>query len=137
GAGALPRRVTIALNSSINSHARRGDPRGRRRSRDQLMDTAKPFRSARFPQSREELHSWILEHLGLAPDSQSAVLAAIDSVFTRHQELWEASKEEALQALGAHFAYEIVRLQHQLAEKEMAVTSISQHFERLVAELTD
>jgi diguanylate cyclase (GGDEF)-like protein len=101
------------------------------------MHAVNRFRSSQFPQSLNELRLWIHEQLDFAPDLQSDVLAAIGSVFTRHKQLWEASKEEAIEALNAGFAYKIERLQRQLAEKEAAVTSISQYFEQLVADLTD
>ena len=100
------------------------------------MQAVKRVRSVRLPQSRHELKSWLDEHLDLAPDLRSVVSAAIDSVFTRHKQLFEASKEEALQAIGAGVAYRIARLQRQLSEKETVHISISQYLERLVADLT-
>jgi diguanylate cyclase (GGDEF)-like protein len=101
------------------------------------MHSVNRFRSAPFPQSRTELEEWLHEHLDLAPDVESVVATAIDSVFTRHKQLWEASKEEAIQALTAGFAYKIARLQQQLSDKESAVTSMAEHFEQLVADLAD
>ena len=101
------------------------------------MHAAKRFRSAPLPQSRDDLQEWLHEQLDLPADLQFVVFAAIDSVFTRHKQLWEASKEEAMQALSARFAYKVARLQHQLSEKETAVSSLAQHFEQLVADLSD
>ena len=68
------------------------------------MHAAKRFRSAPLPQSRDDLQEWLHEQLDLPADLQFVVFAAIDSVFTRHKQLWEASKEEAMQALSARFA---------------------------------
>src|SRR5712692_10261823 len=98
---------------------------------------SKPFRPARFPQSRTELQAWIHEHLELAPNRQSALLAAIDAVFTRHQQLWQESKEESIQALSAEFAYKMAHLQREVSEKDTTVKNISQYFEQLVADLSD
>src|SRR5882724_9836057 len=97
----------------------------------------RPFQPAQYPQSRNELQQWLCEHLNVAPDLQPAVVGAIDSVFSRHKQLWEASKEEAIQAVSARFVYKIATLQRKLSEKETAVSNISQHFEQLVADLAD
>lgn len=101
------------------------------------MRTVKTFVSAQFPQSRGELHVWIHEHLKLSLKLESALLATIDAVFTRHQQLWEESKEEAIQALSAGFADKMARVQVELAAKDTTVTSISRYFEQLVTDLTD
>jgi len=100
------------------------------------MQADKRLRSAQLPHSRHELKAWLHEHLDLAPDLQFIVFGAIDLVFTRHKQLFEASKEEAIQALSAGFAYKIARLQRQLSEKETTVISISQYLEKLMADLT-
>jgi diguanylate cyclase (GGDEF)-like protein len=100
------------------------------------MHAVKRIRSAPLPQSRHELKSWLQKHLDLAPDLRSIVFAAIDSVFTRHKRLLDASKEEAVQALSAGFVYKIARLQRQLSEKETAGIRISQYIDQLVADLT-
>jgi diguanylate cyclase (GGDEF)-like protein len=101
------------------------------------MHAARRLQAAQYPQSRDDLQRWLCEHLDLAPDLQPAVFGAIDSVFTRHKQLWEASREEAIQALSAGFAYKIANLQRKLSDKETAVSSISQHFEQLVADLAE
>jgi diguanylate cyclase (GGDEF)-like protein len=101
------------------------------------MHSVNQFRPSPFPQSRSELEEWLHEHLALPPDLESVVVTAIDSVFTRHKRLWETSKEEAIQALTAGFAYTVARLQQKLSEKESAVASLSNHFEQLVADLAD
>jgi len=99
-----------------------------------LTVTVKPFHPAQVPRSHRELQAWIREHLELAPGIQSGLLAAIDAVFTRHTQLGQESKEEAMQALNAGFAYKIARLELERREKEAI---ISQYFEQIVADLTE
>jgi diguanylate cyclase (GGDEF)-like protein len=101
------------------------------------MHSANRSLPAPFPQSRTELEQWLHEHLNLAPDLESAVVTAIDSVFTRHKQLYETSKAEAIQALTAGFVYRIARVQQQLSERESAVTSMARYFGQLVADLAD
>ena len=90
-----------------------------------------------YPQSRDDLQQWLCDHLHVPPHVQPAVFGAIDSVFTRHRQLWETAKDDALQALVAAFVYRIANLQRQLSEKDAAAARLSQHFEQLVAELTE
>jgi diguanylate cyclase (GGDEF)-like protein len=89
------------------------------------------------PQTRYELQAWVREHLRLQPHTESALLAAIDAVFTRHERLWQESKQEAIQALSAGFADKMARVKTELSAKDATVSSISRYFEGLVAELTD
>src|SRR5262245_60069022 len=89
------------------------------------------------PQTRNELQSWVRERLKLPPALESALLAAIDAVFTRHERLWQESKQEAIQALSAGFADKMARVQTELSAKDATVSSISSYFEALVADLTD
>src|SRR6185295_16238021 len=56
------------------------------------------------PQTRNELQSWVREHLALTPDREASLLTAIDAVFTRHERLWQESKQDAITALSAGFA---------------------------------
>ncbi|HXI27079.1 MAG TPA: hypothetical protein VNG89_01610, partial [Vicinamibacterales bacterium] len=56
------------------------------------------------PQTRNELQAWVREQLRMAAPLETALLAAIDAVFTRHERLWQESKQEAIQALSAGFA---------------------------------
>src|SRR5580765_4457291 len=101
-----------------------------------VMHAVRRFRPVQLPQSRHDLKSWLDEHLELAPDRRSVVFAAIDSVFNRHMQLFEMSKEETFQAISARTAYKIARLQRQLSQKDAVHISISQYLERLVADLT-
>src|SRR5574342_735393 len=56
---------------------------------------------------------------------------------TRHELLWQDSKQEAIQALSAGFADKMSRVKHELNAKDATVSSISRYFEQLVADLTD
>ena len=89
------------------------------------------------PQTRHDLQAWVREHLRLQPHQEQALLAAIDAVFTRHERLWQESKQEAVQALSAGFADKMARVKTELSAKDATVSSISRYFEGLVAELTD
>jgi len=89
------------------------------------------------PQTRSELQAWVRERLRLPAGAESALLAAIDAVFTRHERLWQESKQEAVQALSAGFADKMARVKTELSAKDATVNSISRYFEALVADLTD
>jgi diguanylate cyclase (GGDEF)-like protein len=90
-----------------------------------------------WPQTRSELDSWIRAALRLTPADETNLMRAIDTVFSRYQALWEASKEEAMQALSVGFADKVNRLRTELSARDATVNSISQYFEELVAGLTD
>jgi diguanylate cyclase (GGDEF)-like protein len=89
------------------------------------------------PQTRNELQAWVREQLTLAPALETAQLGAIDAVFTRHERLWQESKQEAIQALSAGFADKMAHVHTELSAKDATVSSISRYFEALVADLTD
>src|SRR3954468_19654815 len=89
------------------------------------------------PQTRSELHAWVRSRLHLPPNLESELLAGIDAVFTRHERLWQESKQEAIQALSAGFADKMARAKTELSARDATVSSISRYFEALVAELTD
>jgi len=89
------------------------------------------------PQTRNELQGWVHEHLKLPAAIETALLGAIDAVFTRHERLWQESKQEAIQALSAGFADKMARVQTELSARDATVSSISRYFEALVADLTD
>lgn len=90
-----------------------------------------------WPQTRSELDEWIETHLTVPPNDRSRLLTAIDVVFTRHQRLWEESKEEAIQALSACFSEKVARLRTELQAKDATVSSIARYFEGLVGNLTE
>jgi GGDEF domain-containing protein len=89
------------------------------------------------PQTRSELYDWIRGRLQLPMALETELLAAIDAVFTRHERLWQDSKQEAVQALSAGFADKMARARTELSARDATVSSISRYFEGLVAELTD
>src|SRR5262249_34308857 len=89
------------------------------------------------PQTRSELHTWVRERLRLPAAIESALLSAIDAVFTRHERLWQESKQEAIQALSSGFADKMARVKTELSAKDATVNSIARYFEALVADLTD
>jgi diguanylate cyclase (GGDEF)-like protein len=89
------------------------------------------------PQTRCDLQQWVREHLQLAPPVQNQLLSAIDAVFARHERLWQESKQEAVRALSAGFAQQMARVRNELSMKDATVSSITQYFEKLVADLTD
>ena len=89
------------------------------------------------PQTRGDLARWVREHLRLAPAAQAELLAAVDAVFERHERLWQDSKQEAVRALSAAFADKMAGAKNELSAKDATVSSISQYFEKLVADLTD
>ncbi len=96
-------------------------------------DPARPT----LPQTRSELSDWIHERLQLPKPLEGDLLAAIDAVFSRHQRLWQESKEEAIQALSRGVADKMAQLRTELSARDATVSSISQYFEDLVAGLTE
>jgi PleD family two-component response regulator len=93
--------------------------------------------SATPPETFNELQVWIRDRLRLPPEAESALLAAIDAVFMRHERLWQESKNEAIRALSAGFADKMARAKMELSAREATVSSISRYFEALVADLTE
>ena len=71
------------------------------------------------------------------PNDRARLMTAIDVVFTRHQRLWQESKEEAIQALSAGFTEKMARLRTELSARDATVSSIAQYFEDLVDSLTE
>src|ERR1051326_831437 len=96
-----------------------------------------PFSSTPTPQTRSDLQGWIREHLRLPSSLESELMQAIDTVFVRHERLWQESKEEAIQALSSGCADKMARAKQELSAKDATVSSISRYFEHLVDELTD
>ncbi len=100
--------------------------------RPEKLEDPKPL-----PQTRSELQAWIHDRLHLSPAHESELLTAIEGVFSRHERLWQESKQEAIQALSAGFADKMARVTHELSARDATVSSISRYFEQLVADLTD
>src|SRR6266849_796347 len=89
------------------------------------------------PQTRNELEAWIREQLKLPAALKRSLLTAMDAVFTRHERVWQESKQEAIRAMSDTFADKMARVQTELSAKDATVSSISRYFEALVSELTD
>jgi diguanylate cyclase (GGDEF)-like protein len=93
--------------------------------------------SESLPQTRTELQAWVRDRLRLPVELESALSSAIDTVFIRHERLWQESKQEAIRALSAGFADKMTLVMHELSARDATVSSISSYFEQLVADLTD
>jgi diguanylate cyclase (GGDEF)-like protein len=106
---------------------------------DKLVPAAatNPVEGPAQPQTRSELQAWVREQLVLTTALETSLLTAIDAVFTRHERLWQESKQEAITALSAGFAEKMADVASELSAKEATVSSISRYFEALVADLTD
>jgi diguanylate cyclase (GGDEF)-like protein len=102
-----------------------------------VMRSSKQTTDGPQPQTRNELEAWVRERLSLDARLEAALVAAIDAVFTRHERLWQESKQDAIQALSAAFADKMAHVQTELSAKDATVSSISRYFEALVADLTD
>ena len=90
-----------------------------------------------MPQTLNELQVWIRDTLRLPREHEASLLAAIDAVFMRHEQLWQESKHDAIRALSAGFAETMARARMELSAREATVSSISRYFEALVADLTE
>jgi diguanylate cyclase (GGDEF)-like protein len=89
------------------------------------------------PETLNDLHHWIREQLSLSQAHQDSLIQAVDAVFARHETMWQASKQEALQAMSTGFSDRMRRMREELAARETTVSSITKYFEQLVADLTD
>jgi len=89
------------------------------------------------PETVSDLRHWIKEQLPLSTAQHDALLQAVDSVIARHEVMWQASKQEALQAMSTGFSDRMRRMREELAARETTVSSITKYFEQLVADLTD
>ena len=90
-----------------------------------------------LPQTRPELRSWVHDHLQLSSLVERQLFEAIDAILTRHERLWQESKQDAIYALSAGFADKMAGLKTELSDRDATVSSISRYFEALVADLTD
>ena len=98
---------------------------------------AEPLPAVNPPETVNDLHHWIKDQLHLTPAQQDSLLQAVDSVIARHEVMWQASKQEALQAMSTGFSDRMRRMRDELAARETTVSSITKYFEQLVADLTD
>src|SRR5258708_34314631 len=84
-----------------------------------------------------DLREWVQAALDLHPDRAAELLARIEEVVARQRQLVEESKHDAIRALSQGFAAKMERLQRQLTEKDVTVSTIARYFEEVVADLTD
>ena len=98
---------------------------------------AEPQQALTPPDTVSDLHHWIREQLPLSQAQQNSLLQAVDHVIARHESMWQASKQEALQAMSTGFSDRMRRMREELAARETTVSSITKYFEQLVADLTD
>jgi diguanylate cyclase (GGDEF)-like protein len=96
-----------------------------------------PLPAATPPETVSDLRHWIKELLPLTAAQQASLLQAVDHVMARHELMWQASKQEALQAMSTGFSDRMRRMREELAARETTVSSITRYFEQLVADLTD
>jgi PleD family two-component response regulator len=101
------------------------------------MQSQKPIVKRPEPQTFGELQAWIHDHLNLPAELEAALIEAVDSVLTRHEQLWQESKHDAIKAVSEGFAEKMSRVQQELNARNATVSSISSYFEQLVADLTD
>src|SRR5258708_6396725 len=89
------------------------------------------------PGTTADLREWVQARLDLHPDRAAELLARIEEVVARQRQLVEESKHDAIRALSQGFAAKMERLQRQLTEKDVTVSTIARYFEEVVADLTD
>ena len=80
------------------------------------------------PETVSDLRHWIREQLPLTSAQQSSLLQAVDHVIARHEVMWQASKQEALQAMSTGFSDRMRRMREELAARETTVSSITKYF---------
>ncbi|MGH9140188.1 MAG: GGDEF domain-containing protein [Vicinamibacterales bacterium] len=90
-----------------------------------------------LPDTRQDLPSWVRETIPLPDHLHDLLLAAVERIFDRHEQLWQASKQDAMRAMSQGFADQLARLKHQLAAKDATVSNISEYFENLVSSLSE
>jgi len=90
-----------------------------------------------LPDTRQELTSWVRETIPVPSHLHDLLLQAVDRIFVRHEQLWQASKQDAMRAMSQGFADQLARLRHQLAAKDTTVSNISEYFENLVSNLNE
>jgi diguanylate cyclase (GGDEF)-like protein len=89
------------------------------------------------PRTAVELRAWVRRRFALSAQRESELLRAIDHVLATQRQLIEESKHEAIRALSEGFATKLAKLQLQLSEKDVTVSTIARFFEDVVADLTE
>jgi diguanylate cyclase (GGDEF)-like protein len=97
----------------------------------------RPEQSRPLPDTRQELASWVRHTLPLPEHLHALLIEALERVVLRQEQLWQASKQDAIRALSEGFADQLNRLKDQLAAKDATVSNISEYFENLVSSLSE
>jgi diguanylate cyclase (GGDEF)-like protein len=92
---------------------------------------------APLPDTRLELAAWVRHTIPLPEHHYAALLAAVDRILLRQEQLWQASKQDAIRAMSQGFADKLACLREQLAAKDATVSNISDYFEKLVSSLNE
>jgi diguanylate cyclase (GGDEF)-like protein len=90
-----------------------------------------------LPDTRQDLAAWVREAIPLPEHLQDLLIGAFDRVQSRQEQLWQASKDEAMRAMSQGFANQMAQLKQQLAAKDATVANISEYFERVVSNLKE
>jgi GGDEF domain-containing protein len=85
----------------------------------------------------DDLKRWIHGSLEASEEQKAALLALLGDVLDHHRDLWETSKNEALQAMSAAFADKLASARDELERRDATVANITRYFEDVVAELTE
>jgi diguanylate cyclase (GGDEF)-like protein len=101
------------------------------------MDAHRRHASRPLPDTRQELAAWVRQTISLPQDQCELLLQAVDRILDRHEQLWQASKQDAIRAMSQGFADKLAQLKHQLAAKDATVSNISDYFENLVSSLSE
>ena len=87
-------------------------------------------------ETRSDLGAWIRTRLQLPAELEGELLAAVDQILFRHEQLWRESKEQALQAVVTGFTQRVGRMRDELALRDARTHRVAEYFEHLVDELT-
>ena len=90
-----------------------------------------------LPDTRQELAAWVRDTIPLPEHLHALLLAAVDRIVVRQEQLWQASKQDAIRAMSQGFADKLAGLKRQLAVKDATVSTISEYFENLVSSLNE
>jgi diguanylate cyclase (GGDEF)-like protein len=99
---------------------------------DRRLDDQRPL-----PDTRQELAAWVRDTIPLPESHYVTLLAAVDRVLLRQEQLWQDSKQDAIRAMSQGFADKLAGLKEQLAAKDATVSNISDYFEKLVSSLNE
>src|SRR6478735_6445636 len=89
------------------------------------------------PRTAVELRAWVRRRFALSAQRETELFRAIDHVLATQRQLIEESKHDAIRALSEGFATKLAKLQLQLSEKDVTVSTIARFFEDVVADLTE